>query len=279
MLTLDEFRATYEGQSNVGAGCGGFPPGECTSLACLWCDNLGLTTPCGSCGNCSGGGYHCDGACWQGSGYSGWTWIPNGPSNFPSPGDLVCFRGGCHNIGCHGHVDLCLSATPGSIISLANNWGCNLCCQVVTHTDYACVVGWQHPNVTATPAPPAPAPAPPLPTCSPACDSCSACQGGRCVSSCPAGWSCSGGLCAPPPSPPAAAPAPAPLNPAVPVVAALVLAALTGVAAWQATRHRPGPGLGGGASTRAARRPQAAPGPPLTPSATAAAGHGFGSGG
>jgi len=271
-LTLAQFMAQYSGQTVD--DCGGFPPGECTSLACLWCVNLGLSTPCGSCGAPD----HCDGVCWQGSGYPGWTWIPNGPANFPSPGDLICFRGGCHSIGASGHVDICISADPGSFQSFAQNWDGEYC-QVVTHTDYACVVGWQHPGVTQPAPAPAPAPAPPLPTCSPACDSCSACQGGRCVSSCPAGWSCSGGLCAPPPSPPAAAPAPAPLNPAVPVVAALVLAALTGVAAWQATRHRPGPGLGGGASTRAARRPQAAPGPPLTPSATAAAGHGFGSGG
>jgi hypothetical protein len=274
VLSPAQFAAQYSGQTGVGGGCGGFPDGECTALACLWCRNLGLGTPCNSCGNCGGNGYHCDGVCWQGSGYAGWTWIANGQSNFPSPGDLVVFQSGYHGVGCHGHVDLCLSATPTQIVSLANNWGCNLCCQVVTHTDYNGVVGWQHPSAS----PPAPAPAPPPPTCSPVCDSCSVCQGTRCVSSCPAGWACAGGLCSPPPAPaPSPSPSPPPATPsAEPAVAAgLVLAALTALAAWQAVRRRPGPGLGGGASRSPARRATAGTEMALTPSATSA-GQGFG---
>jgi hypothetical protein len=214
MLTPAEFAAQYAGQTDVGGGCGGFSNGECTALTCLWAVNLGLSTPCGSCG----APYHCDGVCWQGSGYPGWTWIPNSPTNFPSPGDLVCFKGGCHGIGPDGHVDLCLSASPTTITSLANNWGCYKCCQIVTHNDYNCVVGWQHPNVVAV-TPPSPPPSPPPPaTCSPPCA---------------VGWTCSDGDCIP------TASVRAPGTPVAVKIAGIVainIAAIIGGVIWRSQR-------------------------------------------
>ena len=274
-LTLAQFIAQYSGKT-VGCGPGGsagdFPTGQCTSLACLWTVNLGLGQPCGSCGAPN----RCDGVCWQGSGYSGWTWIPNGPNNVPSPGDLVSYHE-CPSEridSASGHVDIFVSGNASSFTSFAQNWGGEYC-HLVPH-DYGCVTGWQHPGVSPAPAP---APAQPPATCSPTCDSCSTCQGTRCVSSCPAGWSCAGGLCSPPPAP-SPSPSPAPPPPATPsawpaAVAGLALAALTGLAAWQAVRRRPGPGLGGGASRSYARTATAAGETPLTPSAAA---HGLGGG-
>jgi hypothetical protein len=127
--------------------------------------NLGLSTPCGSCGAPD----HCDGVCWQGAGYPGWTWIANGPTNVPSPGDMVAYHDcGSEEIGPSGHVGIFVSGDASSFQAFTQNWAGEYC-QVVSH-DYSCVVGWQHPGVSIAPASRAPSP---CPTCEP----CSVCQG------------------------------------------------------------------------------------------------------
>ena len=160
--SLAAFVAALDGQ--VVDSCGGFPAGQCTALACAWCRNLGLTTPCGSCGTPD----HCDGACWQGGGYAGWDWILNTPAAVPSPGDLVCYHANCaaDGIGASGHVDIFYSGDATSFTSFAE-LGRGIC-KLVSH-GYECAVGWHHPTASPTPHPspvpvPIPVPVPPPPT-------------------------------------------------------------------------------------------------------------------
>ena len=120
--------------------CGGFPIGQCTALACLWARNLGLGTPCGSCAS----PHHCDGACWAGGSYPGWTWIANGPANVPSAGDIVAYHADCDGIGVNGHVGVFVSGTSSSFTGFDQNWN-GAYCRLIEHT-YACVAGWQHPT-------------------------------------------------------------------------------------------------------------------------------------
>lgn len=137
--SLATFIATLTGKTVD--SCGGFPSGQCTALACLWARNLGLGTPCGSCGAPD----HCDGVCWQGSGFAGWTWIPNTPTNVPSPGDLVCYHQcAADGIGASGHVGIFESGNVNSFTGFDQNWA-GAFCALHTH-GYECVVGWQHPN-------------------------------------------------------------------------------------------------------------------------------------
>ncbi len=150
---LPAFIAALNGQTVD--SCGGFPAGQCTALACAWCRNIGLGTPCGSCA----APHHCDGACWAGGTYPGWTWIPYAPGRVPSPGDLVAYHANCAAdlIGPSGHVDIFVSGTATRFTSFAQNWS-GPTCKLISH-GYECVVGWQHPGTGP----------PPPPTCSPAC--------------------------------------------------------------------------------------------------------------
>lgn len=143
--SLDAFIAALTGK--IVGGCGGFPTGQCTALACLWARNLGLGTPCGSCS----APHHCDGACWAGSGFAGWTWVPNTPNAIPSPGDIVAYHANCaaDGIGADGHVGIVAPSpapTASAFTGFDQNW-CNPSCACELHAhDYACVIGWQHPT-------------------------------------------------------------------------------------------------------------------------------------
>ncbi len=138
--SLAAFIAALNGRT---IGCDGFAAGQCTSLACAWCQNLGLTTPCGPCGAPD----KCDGVCWQGSGFPGWTWIPNSPSGVPSPGDLVCYHKCTQDqISARGHVGIFVSGNAHSFTGFDQNWS-GAFCALHTH-GYECVVGWQHPTGT-----------------------------------------------------------------------------------------------------------------------------------
>ncbi len=182
-LSLSAFVAAVEGKC---VGCSGFTcDGQCVTLACLWADNLGLGTPCGSCGAPD----RCDAICWAGGSYAGWQWIANTPAGVPSPGDLIVFRTGCDGIGASGHISIFLSGNISSFVSLDQNWNGQFC-QQITH-NYACVLGWQHPTQGGPPPPQ---------TCSPPCGVCSTCVGTTCVAKCPSGWTCIAGECFPPPS-------------------------------------------------------------------------------
>ena len=155
-LTLAQFIAANSGK-RVG-GCGGFPGGQCTALACAWCANLGLATPCGTCGAPD----HCDGACWQGSGFAGWTWVAHTPGAIPHPGDIVCYRAGCgaDGIGASGHVGIFVSGNAVNFQGFDQNWS-GQTAKLVNH-GYECVLGWQHPGSIPAPAPAPGTPLPPL---------------------------------------------------------------------------------------------------------------------
>lgn len=134
--------------------CGGFPAGQCTALACAWCRNLSLGTPCGSCSAPN----HCDGYCWAGGAYAGWTWVPYAAGRVPSPGDVVAYHPcSADGIGASGHVDIFVSGNASRFTSFAQNWN-GPTSKLVSH-GYECVVGWHHPNGGG----------PPPPTCSPPC--------------------------------------------------------------------------------------------------------------
>jgi len=133
--------------------CGGFPAGQCTALACAWCRNLGLGTPCGSCAAPN----HCDGACWSGGSYPGWIWIPYSAGRVPTPGDLVCYHPcATDRIGASGHVDVYVNGNASTFTGFDQNWN-GAYCRLITHT-YACVLGWQHPTGNVVPPPPPPPP-------------------------------------------------------------------------------------------------------------------------
>jgi hypothetical protein len=141
-------------------GCGGFPNGQCTTLACAWCRNLGLGTPCSTCAAPN----KCDGACWQGSGFAGWTWIPYAPGRVPSPGDVVCYHPcSADGIGSSGHVGIFVSGDGTSFTGLDQNWGGQIV-KLNTH-GYECVVGWQHPGGGPPPPPPCNPPCVPPKVC------------------------------------------------------------------------------------------------------------------
>ena len=152
-LTLAAFITALNGQS-VG-GCGGFPTGQCTALACAWCRNLGLGTPCGACGAPD----KCDGVCWSGSGFPGFTWTPYSAGKVPAPGDLVSYHP-CsgQDIGASGHVGVFVSGNATSFTGFDQNWN-GAYCRLITHS-YACVQGWQHPLTSVVIGPPPPPPPP-----------------------------------------------------------------------------------------------------------------------
>ncbi len=206
-LCLDDFIAAYTGKV-TGAGtpwpCSGFPAGQCTALACLWCENLGLTTPCGYCGAPD----RCDGVCWSGGSYPGWEWIANDPTNVPSPGDLVAYHK-CseQGIGPNGHVDIFVSGNVDSFTSFAQNWGGQYA-HLVAH-NYACVLGWHHPTggvpgcgASSPPAssasPPASSTSPPQSSASPPASSAPTSAQPPPAAPCPPGYEQVGSFCYPP---------------------------------------------------------------------------------
>ena len=215
--------------------CGGFPAGQCTALACAWCRNLGLGTPCGSCAAPD----HCDGACWVGPGFAGWTWVPNTPSAVPVPGDVVAYHADCSadGIGSSGHVGIFVGGNASHFTGFDQNWN-GAYCRLIAH-GYECVIGWHHPTGE------------PNPCTGVTCGPCQSCLNGVCVDECPAGDTCVAGVCTPPVSPPP------PAVSAGLVVAGLLLAGLAGFAAWEAHRH---PGGARGVLERLEGGPGLAPG-------------------
>ena len=238
--SLSAFIAALDGHTVD--SCGGFPAGQCTALACAWCRNLGLGTPCGSCAAPD----HCDGACWVGAGFPGWTWVPNTPSAVPVPGDVVAYHANCgaDGIGSSGHVGIFVSGNASHFTGFDQNWN-GAFCRLIAH-GYECVIGWHHPTAANACA-------------GVTCPPCQGCVAGNCVDECVAGDTCVDGVCTPPVSPP----------PAVStglLVAGLLLAGLAGVAVWEAHRH-PGGARGvldrleGDAGSGFSHRPDAPTGP------------------
>lgn len=75
--------------------------------------------------------------------------IPNGPDNFPSPGDIVIWNtkvgGGA------GHIAICRDATKDNFTSFDQNWPTGSPSHFQPHT-YTNVFGWLHPKQAAQPA-------------------------------------------------------------------------------------------------------------------------------
>jgi hypothetical protein len=212
--SLAAFIAALEGTTVD--SCGGFPAGQCTALACAWCRNLGLGTPCGSCAAPN----HCDGACWIGGAYPGFTWIPNTPNAVPVPGDVVGYRANCaaDSIGSSGHVGVFVDGDALSFTGFDQNWN-GAYCRLIHH-GYECVAGWHHPDVAVTD-----------PCAGVHCGACQECSDGVCLDTCPAGSTCVAGICTPPVSPP-------PSSSGALVAAGLVLVGgLATLAVLEAHRH------------------------------------------
>lgn len=82
------------------------------------------------------------------SDYTSWRipdadWVPNGPLNFPGPGDIVAWLPNVPAIGVgeYGHVAVALVASPQSLISIDQNWGGRRYVDITKHT-YIGVAGW-----------------------------------------------------------------------------------------------------------------------------------------
>jgi hypothetical protein len=212
--SLAAFIAALEGTTVD--SCGGFPAGQCTALACAWCRNLGLGTPCDSCA----APHHCDGACWAGGSYPGFTWIPNTPSAVPVPGDVVAYHANCSadSIGSSGHVGVFVDGDALSFTGFDQNWN-GAYCRLIHH-GYECVAGWHHPDVAVTD-----------PCHGITCGPCQECSDGVCVDTCPAGYTCVSGICTSPVSPP-------PMSSGAVLAAGLVLVGgLATLAILEARRH------------------------------------------
>lgn len=70
--------------------------------------------------------------------------IPNGPTNMPQVGDIPIFG---QSVGPSGHISLATNqSTPTNLVSLDQNWGTPKYTRLVTHFNYAGVLGWLHPK-------------------------------------------------------------------------------------------------------------------------------------
>lgn len=101
-----------------------------------------------------------------------YTWTPNGPDNFPAPGDIVVWAANDAAIGTgeFGHVDICVNANAQNLTTFDQNWS-TVPAHLVHHNNYTGVVGWLHPAILDTPTPtppvtptpdPEPTPVPPV---------------------------------------------------------------------------------------------------------------------
>jgi hypothetical protein len=123
---------------------------QCVDLVQLWLQANGFPRMYGNA--IAAAGQH-----WPGA-----TWIANGPSNYPSPGDCVVWGTA---VGSAGHIAVAISADAGSFVSFDQNWPIGSCCHRQNH-NYNGVLGWQALHVSAPappPPPPTPVPPPPVP--------------------------------------------------------------------------------------------------------------------
>ena len=72
------------------------------------------------------------------------TKIPNGPWNYPLPGDIVFFNTYPFIYGIAGHVAIVTYADSMKLISMDQNYPTNSACHLVKH-DYCGCLGWLHP--------------------------------------------------------------------------------------------------------------------------------------
>lgn len=71
-----------------------------------------------------------------------WTKTPNGPFNYPDPGDIVCWGiSPAMGIGAAGHVGVCVMADDMHLISLDQNWPVGAPVSLVLHS-FVGVQGW-----------------------------------------------------------------------------------------------------------------------------------------
>jgi hypothetical protein len=81
---------------------------------------------------------------WRTVQVDGLVWVPNGPENYPGPGDVLVWgpfpRLG---IGQYGHVAVNLVADSMHLVSFDQDWPLNSVCRLVLH-EYGGVLGWHH---------------------------------------------------------------------------------------------------------------------------------------
>lgn len=73
------------------------------------------------------------------------TKILNGPTNFPSRGDIVFWGYYPFITGTAGHVAICSNADPYWLITFDQNYGNPNFCKYVNH-NYRGIMGWLHPK-------------------------------------------------------------------------------------------------------------------------------------
>lgn len=144
--SLAAFVAQYSGQFTGFPGWS--PSNQCTSVCLQWLASQGL----------SAGNVHGNAIEWAGQVWPGWTWVPNGPTNSPAPGDIVVWGPNATvGTGVYGHVDIAFDNIGAmSFDGFDQNWPENSACHVQSH-NYDGVLGWQH-ATAAPPTPPAPDP-------------------------------------------------------------------------------------------------------------------------
>ncbi len=82
---------------------------------------------------------------WQHVSLAGWSWVPNGPSNYPLDRAIVVWGATpAHAIGTDGHIALSVDADASFLLTMDQNWPTGAPVQIVEH-DYIGVLGWHTP--------------------------------------------------------------------------------------------------------------------------------------
>lgn len=127
-MTLLSFILQNLGQRLTAAGGLG---GQCVDGVNVYLQDVFATVP-----------IHANAVDWVRAPLDHWTWIPNGPTNFPTWGAIVVW-GPAPQVGVSvfGHVAVALHADASLLLSLDQNWPEGAPMRVVAHT-YAGVRGW-----------------------------------------------------------------------------------------------------------------------------------------
>ena len=82
---------------------------------------------------------------WQHVSLAGFTWVPNGPANYPRDGCIVVWGATpVHAIDSYGHIALAVDADDSFLLTMDQNWPTGAPVMIVEH-DYIGVLGWHIP--------------------------------------------------------------------------------------------------------------------------------------
>jgi hypothetical protein len=76
-----------------------------------------------------------------------WSWVPNGPTNYPLVGAVIIWRANvpARGVGPYGHAAIVLAADPTVLLTLDQNWDGHKEARLTIH-DYVGVAGWHVPR-------------------------------------------------------------------------------------------------------------------------------------